>query len=310
MFAKMFRSFQEGINGAKATQVLLKTYGLILDDAGHQRMQGLVQDGFADLYNEHELAIKFLADFSREFIDPEYPKARPEVLKYVRIAKSAQSRGLILTSSPLDALFKVAHEKFGIDHRAIDIDQLGSIPSRQPETKPAAGQLQADERLREEQTKGREIERALAERQTEASRVANERKKTARRAENSREVLNATRAEDDRCAIDKVAEKERRRQQDLAKAGAQIAHLNRKMRMKKLTGILLLLSAVGALSILPQSVASALHAAGWSLVASVSEYIGLYEKAATQGERSSRVRRASRPVQLRRTWGQPVPVLR
>jgi hypothetical protein len=119
MFGKLFRSFQEGMNGAKATQVLMKTYTLILDDAGHQRMQGLVSAGYADLYNEHELAVKFLADFSGEFIDPDNPRAKSEITKYIRMAKSVQARGLMHSSQPIEELFNVALHVHGIDHRAV-----------------------------------------------------------------------------------------------------------------------------------------------------------------------------------------------
>jgi hypothetical protein len=120
VIGKVAGAFKEGMNGAKATQVLMKTYSLILDDAGHQRMQGLVSAGYADLYNEHELAVKFLADFSAEFIDPDNPRAKPEVIKYIRMAKGAKGRGLIGNSDPLDELQNVAKNVFGIDHRSID----------------------------------------------------------------------------------------------------------------------------------------------------------------------------------------------
>jgi hypothetical protein len=120
MFGKLFRAFQEGAKGAKATQVLMRTYSLMLDDAGNQRMQGLVNAGFADHYNEHELAVKFLADFTREFIDPNNARAKTEVTKYIRMAKGASERGLITFDRPLKELFDAARSVHGIDHSTID----------------------------------------------------------------------------------------------------------------------------------------------------------------------------------------------
>jgi hypothetical protein len=120
MFGKMVRALQEGHNAAKATKVLLMTYGLSLDASGHQRMKSLLKYGLADQYNEHSLAIQFLADFAQDGLHPCDPSAQTTLTNFIRKAKGAKNRGLLSGDRPLQELYQVARDRFGIDPDKID----------------------------------------------------------------------------------------------------------------------------------------------------------------------------------------------
>ena len=90
MFGKMFRAFAAGGTGAKAIQVLVKTYSL---EVSHPDQ---------------------LSMMSRT-IKTDHPRARSEVEKYIRMSKGAYNRGLASMDGPQERLFKVARERFGIE---------------------------------------------------------------------------------------------------------------------------------------------------------------------------------------------------
>lgn len=119
MFGGLFRSFSAGVIAAKTTNVLLRTYSVSISHPDHLAMVDRIAKNFSESLNEHEMAVQFLAEFSRT-IQAGHPKARAEVEKYIRMSKGAYARGLARATAPQDALFRVARERFGIDHAAID----------------------------------------------------------------------------------------------------------------------------------------------------------------------------------------------
>lgn len=120
MFGSMVRKFREGQIGGKAVHVLLRTYSLALDQSHVARIQRMALDyGLAESFNEHEIAVFFLANFIKD-IKPDHPKAKAEVTKYIRFAKGAKNRGLIRSDIPLVELFEAAQRHFGIDHSEIE----------------------------------------------------------------------------------------------------------------------------------------------------------------------------------------------
>ena len=118
MFGGLFRSFSAGITAAKTTNVLMRTYSVSISHPEHLAMLDRIAKDFSESFNEHEMAVQFLAEFSRT-IQVDHPKARTEVEKYIRMSKGAYSRGLARAAAPQDALFRVARERFGIEPRAI-----------------------------------------------------------------------------------------------------------------------------------------------------------------------------------------------
>ena len=114
MFGKMFRAFAAGGTGAKAIQVLVKTYSLEVSHPDQLSMMNRIAQNFGESFNEHEMAVQFLAEFSST-IKTDHPRARTEVEKYIRMSKGAYSRGLAVSKIPQEKLFKVARERFGIN---------------------------------------------------------------------------------------------------------------------------------------------------------------------------------------------------
>lgn len=71
-----------------------------------------------DKFNEHEIAIVFLASYSSH-IKRDHPQAEIEVKKYISRAKGAYDRGLARDPMPREYLFSVVSERFGIDPSAV-----------------------------------------------------------------------------------------------------------------------------------------------------------------------------------------------
>jgi len=117
MFGDLFRSFAAGKTGAKAIRVLGKTYNLEISHPTHLAMMQEISRRF-ELYNEHEMAVQFLAEFSAT-IKADYPHARFEIEKYIRMSKGVYKRDLAWVHAPQEELFRVARERFGIEPNAI-----------------------------------------------------------------------------------------------------------------------------------------------------------------------------------------------
>lgn len=113
MFGNLVRSFKGGGMGAKAIQVLAKTYGLALSHPAHMDMIKRISLNYGEVYNEHEMAVHFLSEFSNT-IKTDHPQAQSEIKKYIKLSKGALNRGLI-TEVPLEELCKVAKSRFGIN---------------------------------------------------------------------------------------------------------------------------------------------------------------------------------------------------
>jgi len=118
MFGRLFRSFAAAGTGAKAIHVLRKTYSLDVSQSQHLSMMKRISENFGEFYNEHEMAVQFLAQFI-DTIQIEHPQARREVEKYIRMSKGSYNRGLATHDHPQQELFRVARERFGIDPDAI-----------------------------------------------------------------------------------------------------------------------------------------------------------------------------------------------
>ena len=118
MFGKLFRAVSAGGTGAKAIQVLHQTYSLQVSHPQQLEMMNRIAQNFGESFNEHEMAIQFLAEFSRT-IKTDHPQAQREIEKYIRMSKGAYSRGLARVEIPQQALFRVARERFNIEPDSI-----------------------------------------------------------------------------------------------------------------------------------------------------------------------------------------------
>ena len=114
MFGKLIRAFVSGGMGAKAIHVLSKTYSLQVSHPEHLNMMKRITENFGETLNEHEMAVQFLAEFSKT-IKTDHPQAKAEIEKYIRMSKGAYNRGLATMERPQQELFKVARERFGIE---------------------------------------------------------------------------------------------------------------------------------------------------------------------------------------------------
>lgn len=114
MLGKLIRGFKGGGMGAKAIHVLGKTYGLVVSHPQHIDMMERVSQVFGEVYNEHEMAVQFLAEFSNT-IKTDHPQAKREIEKYIRMSKGAYKRGLVESDVAMEELFKVARERFDIN---------------------------------------------------------------------------------------------------------------------------------------------------------------------------------------------------
>lgn len=114
MFGNLFKSFAAGKNGVKIIHVLTKTYSLTVTHPQQLEMIDRIAINFSESLNEHEMAVHFLAEFSKT-IKTDHPQAIREIEKYIRMSKGAYSRGLAQVRRPQEALFLVARERFGVD---------------------------------------------------------------------------------------------------------------------------------------------------------------------------------------------------
>jgi hypothetical protein len=119
MFGKLIRSFTGGANGAKAIHVLSKTYSLEVSHPQQLDMMRRIAASYGELYNEHEMAVYFLAQFAKT-IQLDHPLARREMEKYIRMSKGAYNRGLVQSDVVIEELFKIAKERFNIDPDTIE----------------------------------------------------------------------------------------------------------------------------------------------------------------------------------------------
>ena len=114
MFGNLIRAFKGGGMGGKAIYVLSKTYNLTVSHPEHLDMMKRISQKFGEVYNEHEMAVQFLAQFSNT-IETNHPRAQREIEKYIRMSKGAYNRGLVTSDIAMEELFKVARNRFGIN---------------------------------------------------------------------------------------------------------------------------------------------------------------------------------------------------
>lgn len=114
MFGKFIKSFKIGADVNKITLVLARTYSLAVSQPIHLDQINHIAQVFGESFNEHEMAVQFLAEFSNT-IKTDHPKAKNEIVKYIRMAKGSYLRGLAVSTIPLEKLLKVARERFDIE---------------------------------------------------------------------------------------------------------------------------------------------------------------------------------------------------
>jgi hypothetical protein len=119
MFGNFFKAAKSGATGAKAIHVLSKTYSLEISHSEHLEMMRLISMEYAGIFNEFEMAVQFLSQFSNS-IKVDHPKAKSEIKKYIRMSKGLYKHGLATDKSPLEDLFKVARDRFNIEPNEID----------------------------------------------------------------------------------------------------------------------------------------------------------------------------------------------
>lgn len=119
MFGKLFKSVSASKVSAKTLHVLGKTYSLEVTHSQQLEMVNRIAQDYSQKFNEHEMAVQFLAEFSRT-IKTDHPKAISEIEKYIRMSKGSYNRGLAHIAQPQQELFRVAQERFGIDPNNID----------------------------------------------------------------------------------------------------------------------------------------------------------------------------------------------
>lgn len=102
--------------------ILQKYYQLsVNDDWSSQTLNRYLRVGYADLYDEHTLAILFLADFVSDYVDPNNPKAKNEVQKYLKVSSEALKQGIVMDSEPLQKLRSVARQIYKLDNNGQNI---------------------------------------------------------------------------------------------------------------------------------------------------------------------------------------------
>lgn len=119
MFGNLIQAFKGGGMGGKATHVLRKTYNLSISHPDHLEIMKNISQNFSQSYDEHEMAVQFLAQFSKT-IKKDHPQAKREIEKYIRMSKGAYNRGLLKSDIGMKELFNVAKERFNIDSNDID----------------------------------------------------------------------------------------------------------------------------------------------------------------------------------------------
>ena len=112
MFGKIREIIRAGRSGADAVEILARTYN-IPPDITTEEISSMVQCGFADTYNGHELAMYYLSEFL-ERIKINNEKVRAIVSEMLRRAKIENQKGLIKDDCLINNLFNVAERKFGI----------------------------------------------------------------------------------------------------------------------------------------------------------------------------------------------------
>lgn len=119
MFGNIFKAFSTGKRSAEISRILMKTYSLSVSRAHEIELINSIVESHSNTLNEHELAVQFLAEFSRT-MKTDHPQASKELTKYIRMSKGAYSRGLAQKRQPQEELYKVARERFGIEPNSIE----------------------------------------------------------------------------------------------------------------------------------------------------------------------------------------------
>lgn len=125
MLREMLGAWRRGAAGAKLIQVLGNYYNLDVSHPKFRDMARRIGENFAESLNEHEMAVYFVAEFTRNHVKPDHPQATREVEKYIRVSKAAYEAGLAKWRQPQEDLFAAARERFGIDPDTITAGSWG-----------------------------------------------------------------------------------------------------------------------------------------------------------------------------------------
>lgn len=128
MATNIFRAIQEGRVAALAATVLAKTYKVVVGASGNQLMQGYLKRGLCDKLDENSLAVLFISDSVKEYLDPNNPKDKEEVRRYLRIATAVESRGLVESKWTLDNLRDAARTMFNLGPDGQDLATSTRLP--------------------------------------------------------------------------------------------------------------------------------------------------------------------------------------
>lgn len=119
MLRKLFGISKQDQKFRDTVAILNKLYLLTFSSTKYTSQIEKFVHEMGDKFNEHEIAIIFLASYSSH-IKTDHPRAEIEVKKYISRAKGAYDRGLARDPMPKEYLFSVASERFGIDPVAIE----------------------------------------------------------------------------------------------------------------------------------------------------------------------------------------------
>lgn len=108
MFRSLLSAFRGGMADAEVCQILGRRYNL---DVSHPAMRDIVARvtrNFGEVLNPDEIAIEFLAEFTRAHIQQDHPKAHAEVTRYLHVANSAYQAGVATNPQPWEDLVAAA----------------------------------------------------------------------------------------------------------------------------------------------------------------------------------------------------------
>lgn len=103
--------WRSGKKAADAVKILRQGYSLQIEGPYYNQISDIAQR--YELATAHDVAVIFLRDFT-ETINMDHPKAKAEVIKYVKRVKIALAQELV-NAYAAELLFQTANERFGVD---------------------------------------------------------------------------------------------------------------------------------------------------------------------------------------------------
>lgn len=119
MLQGLFRGLRTGAAQTKLIYVLAHHYNLAVNHPDSMRKVQRTAESLSDSFNEHEMAVWFVADLTRH-IAPDHPRAVYEVERYLRVATSAYELGFARYRPFYEQLCAVARERFGVMPKPVE----------------------------------------------------------------------------------------------------------------------------------------------------------------------------------------------